>query len=173
MDMKKRGLSLLVVIVLSLATIVGCADDKDNIGEFTGQEITYQLYSSSDYNHDGHITFKERKDKTVEAEVFLEDTQSGAFHPLHLHYGPLGADGDLATLLNPIDGATGVSKTQFGFLGDESSFTFTDLLNFDGSVKVHLDNGRFKEIVLAGGNIGSNRLNETSIKNCTDFEVTL
>ena len=152
-------------------TVASCDDDSQDqdLGEFTGNEITYQLFAASGYNNDGHITFRERKDESIQAEIALSNTQDGGIHPLHLHKGPVGADGDLVAILTPVEGKTGKSLTIFRVLGDETAFIYTDLLNFDGSIRVHLDNGIYKDEVLAGGNVGINRLNEVNIVSCTDF----
>lgn len=158
-------------IALLALTVASCDDDSQNqdLGEFTGNEITYQLFASSDYKNDGYITFKERKDESIQAEVILSNTQDGGFHPLHLHQGPINADGDLVAILNPVEGKTGKSNTVFDVLGDETKFTYTDLLNYNGSIRVHLDDGIYKDEVLAGGNIGTNRLNDFNVVSCTDF----
>lgn len=152
-------------------TVVSCDDDSQNqdLGEFTGSEITYQLFASSDYNNEGYITFKERKDESIQAEVVLSNTQDGGVHPLHLHREPITADGALVAILNPVEGESGQSRTIFSVLGDETKFTFADLLNFDGSIRVHLDDGIYKDEILAGGNVGINRLNDLNVVSCTDF----
>lgn len=150
-------------------TVASCDEDSQDLGEFTGNEVTYQLFASSGYDNDGHITFMELKDESIQAEVVLSNTQDGGMHPLHLHSGPISADGDLVALLTPVEGKTGKSLTVFRVLGDETEFTYTDLLNFDGSIRVHLDDGIYKDIVLAGGNVGINRLNEVNVAVCTDF----
>ncbi|MDN5200394.1 hypothetical protein QQ008_03455 [Fulvivirgaceae bacterium BMA10] len=168
--MRKNYSILVAFLVFSCVFVVSCSDSEPtNLGEFTGNEVTYQLFSASDYNIAGHIIFKQKTDNGIQAEVSLQNTQDGALHPLHLHYGAIGNDGDLALLLEPIKGLSGKSTTVFSILGDESKFTYDDLLNFDGSVKVHLDDGLNRDVVLAGGNIGKNNLNSTSIKACTDF----
>jgi hypothetical protein len=41
-------------------------------------------------------------------------------------------------------------------LDDQTQFSYEDLLNFNGSVKVHMDDGPNKDVVLAGTNIGIN-----------------
>ncbi len=160
----------LLVAVVALFTFA-CDDNEPDLGDFTGNEVTYQINAADEYDITGTITFKEKKDNSIVAEVKVNNTQDGALHPLHLHYGAIGADGDLAALLNPIKGNAGTSTTAFNVLGDEQAFTYTQLLNFDGSIKIHLDDAVNKDVVLAGGNIGINRQGDTGIKNCTDFEV--
>lgn len=156
-------------------TVASCDEDNQDqdLGEFTGNEVTYQLFASSGYDNEGHITFRERKDESIQAEVVLSNTQDGGMHPLHLHNGPVGADGGLVAILSPVEGKTGKSLTIFRVLGDETEFTYTNLLNFDGSIRVHLDNGIYKDEVLAGGNVGINRLNDVNIVSCTDFSPGL
>lgn len=161
----------LLITSLFLIVLTGCEDAEKIDGDYTGKEITYQLFSSTDYGNDGNITFKEKKDGSLQIDISLVNTQEGGVHPAHLHHGPLSDDNPLAAMLEPVLGETGKSQTILSELGDGIKFTYEDLLQFDGSVKVHLDNGQFKHIVIAGGNIGINKTSEAGIKSCTDFSI--
>ncbi|MEQ9412293.1 MAG: hypothetical protein RIF39_00610, partial [Cyclobacteriaceae bacterium] len=57
---------------------------------------------------------------------------------------------------NPVLGSTGRSETNFVQLANETKLNYTELLGLEASIKVHLsDVGPERDIVLAGGNIGS------------------
>lgn|GEM_PF-3663313 len=41
----------------------------------------------------------------------LIGTEKGQFHPVHIHFDDIAGHGEIAAVLNPIDGATGNSTT--------------------------------------------------------------
>lgn len=50
---------------------------------------------------------------------------------------------------------TGISETKLTRFADETKVSYTDLIELNACIKVHLsDVGPEKDIVLAGGNIG-------------------
>lgn len=133
------------------------SDDADDV--YTGREMVYDLFQTSDFPVSGSVIFKERNDSSVEVNVNLNGTEGNVFHPVHLHYGDVTTpDAEIAFLLNDLKGEEGISSTIVRTLSDESQFTFDKLQEFDGSVKVHLGaTGADADIVLAGGNIGLNQ----------------
>lgn len=145
-----------LLFITSLA-FVSCSDDDQAENDlFTGREVTYNLLQGSDFPVYGTVTFKERKDLSLQAEIKLEGTEGDAAHPAHMHYGDISnPDAEMALPLNDLSAETGESITIITKLMDETSFGYDDLLVFDGSVKVHLSaTGDGKNVVLAGGNIG-------------------
>ena len=139
-------------------------DTTDSVDRvFTGKEQSYRLVSASDYNIQGMATFQEKADGELQLTLQLENTVSGGLHPAHMHYGTVDVpDSEMALMLTPVEGATGTSVTTFSSLLDGSPFTFADLLDFDGSVKVHLDDGANSKVVLCGANIGRNETTDAS-----------
>lgn len=135
-----------------------CSDDDNSVSEFTGNETVYNLTPESTYySGSGTVTFKERVDQGVTIDIAMDPTGSGGSHPAHLHYGTFDVpDAEMAAMLVPVDATTGTSSTTIYKLLDETEITFNDLMNFDGSVKVHLDDGPNKTVVLAATNIGIN-----------------
>ena len=90
-------------------------------------------------------------------ESAMDPTGSGGFHPAHLHYGTFdNPDAEMAAMLNPVDATTGESSTTIYKLLDETKVTYMDLVEFDGSIKIHLDDGPNKKVVIAAANIGLN-----------------
>jgi len=161
------------VTSLISALIFAACEDSGSLSsnpDLLSNEIVYALSSSTDdYNVHGIIAFSENDDNALTAEVILENTSAGSFHPVHIHYGPLNkADTTLAFQLNPVDGATGESITTFNRLLNGDEFNFADLLSFDGSVKVHLDAGPNRNIILAATNIGKNTSVDDIVANCSD-----
>lgn len=124
--------------------------------DFTGNEVTYDLQATSQYNVSGIVTFKEKRDGSAEVLVELAGTSGDLKLPVHLHLGDISKPGaDVAALLNPIDAKTGISTTALKQLADETWISYADLIKLEGCIKVHLsDTGPERDIILAGGNIG-------------------
>ncbi len=137
--------------------VVGCQGNENAESEFTGREMVYPLAQGSEYDIQGTVTFKERSDGTSNIDVDLSGTEGIAEHPVHLHPGDISTPGaDVAALLNPVSGASGKSETILVRLSDESPVSYNDLINMDACIKIHLAaSGPDRDIILAGGNIGS------------------
>ncbi len=161
--------SLFVSVVVLLLGF--SCDEKTEIieSEFTGNEVVYQLVSTTDYDMSGHIVFKEKKDGSLQVETVLENTQKGGIHPVHLHHGSVSEDGYLVAILNPVSGNTGSGITEITALGSGKSFNYSDLLKYNGSIRIHLDDSYNSNVILSGGNIGTNNQGESNVKSCTDF----
>ena len=136
--------------------VLGCQESETAVSEFTGNEVAYSLQSGSVYDISGTITFKERKDGTAQAVVMLKGTEGDLQHPVHLHLGNISApDADIAALLNPVVGKTGISETRLTALANEEPITFDQLIDLNACIKIHLsDVGPERDIILAAGNIG-------------------
>ncbi len=139
-------------------SLIAC-QDNGNIArdEFTGNEVVYPLQQASDFNVSGTVSFKEKMDGSAWIIVALSGTEGNIAHPVHLHLGNIGTpDADVAALLNPVSGMTGLSETKLTQLSDESAISYKQLIDLNACVKVHLDaSGPDRDIILAGGNIGS------------------
>ncbi len=149
---------LLFSKILVVACLLSACDGSDDAsGAFTGRQTAYAMVSASEYNMQGTATFREKTGGDLQLTVQLENTVAGGQHPGHLHYGTVNVPGsEIALMITPVEGATGTSVTTFNQLADGTPFTFDDLMGFDGSIKVHLDGGANKDVVLAGANIGQN-----------------
>jgi hypothetical protein len=117
--------------------------------------MSYPLYQGSEYNISGNVTFKETKDKSTVIILNLNGTENGLLHPVHLHFDNITGNGEIASVLNPVNGKSGISTTTLGALDNNSSITYSQLLEMEASIKIHLsDTEPGKNIILAGGNIG-------------------
>ncbi len=153
-----------------LMVAFSCTEKAEIIeSELTGNEVVYQLVSTTDYDMSGHIIFKEKKDGSLHIETILQNTQKGGIHPVHLHHGSVSEDGYLVAILNPVSGDSGSGITEIAALGNGKSFTYSDLLKYNGSIRIHLDDSYNSNIILSGGNIGTNNQGESNVKSCTDF----
>lgn len=151
-----EGVMKKFAIIFAIAALAAC-HDSESVQEFTGNETTYELVAGSEYPISGSITFKERFDGFTTALVALKGTSGDAMHPVHLHLGNLTkAQADVAALLSPVNANTGLSETVLSRLADDTPVRYTDLANLDACIKIHLSEaGPGRDVVLAGGNIGS------------------
>ena len=140
-----------------MVILSGCEKEETSETDFTGKSIVYQLVSGSEYDISGTATFKEKNDGSTLIVIKLNGTSGDSFHPVHLHYGTVEQEGEMAAMLYPLNGSTGESKTDLKMLADNSPITYAELLTFDGSIRVHLDDGANKDIILAYNNIGKNQ----------------
>jgi hypothetical protein len=138
-------------------SLLACQEDDRINQEYTGNETVYSLQQASDYVVDGTVTFKEKKDGTTVVIVALSGTEGSIEHPVHLHLGNISAPGaDVAALLNPVVGSTGMSETPLKQLSDETAVTYKELIKMNACIKIHLAaSGSDRDIILAGGNVGS------------------
>jgi hypothetical protein len=152
--MKSVRISLLCFGVFFFSCEEG---EKSLSSDLTGNETVFSLVQGSQYDINGNITFKEKKDGSTQVEVSLRGTSGEIYHPVHLHVGDISlVDADLAAQLNPVYGKTGTSSTNLKMLADESMITYNDLKSFAGSIKIHLAAaGPERDIILAAGNIGT------------------
>ncbi len=148
----KSWIGVLIIIV----ALYGC-EESQNVSDLTGNEATYALQQTSDFDVSGTVTFKEQRDGSAFIVVELEGTDGDVELPVHLHMGDISEpDAEVAALLNPVLGSTGRSETNFVQLANETKLNYTDLIGLEASIKIHLsDVGPERDIVLAGGNIGA------------------
>jgi hypothetical protein len=139
-----------------LLVLNACHENESVTSEFTGNETAYPLLAGSAYPINGTVTFKEKKDGSTLIRIELSGTEGDVKLPVHLHLGTIATpDADIAALLEPVTGKTGVSETIFSVLSDETPISYQDLLHLSACVKVHLAaSGPDRDIILAGGNIG-------------------
>jgi hypothetical protein len=158
--MKKLALLLTMLVFLN-----ACQENEPVQRDLTGNETTYALLSGSTYPVNGTVTFQELKDGTTRIRVALSGTEGSIKHPVHLHLGNIATpDADVAALLNPVPGQTGISETTLKQLADESPVTYQQLVQLNACIKIHLaESGPDKNIILAGGNIGSATSDDSSV----------
>ena len=157
--MKKLAL-LLCALFLGIATF-SCDNSEGSDSEFTGQEVSFDLIPGTVQGNttSGQMVVRERSNGQVQVEITLNNVLNNASHPVHLHFGSLDDDGDVALLLNRLleENGTGRSVTVLSNLDDNTSITYASFLNFDGSIKIHFeDSGPLENAILGSTNIGIN-----------------
>ncbi|WP_290567888.1 CHRD domain-containing protein [Leeuwenhoekiella sp. UBA6783] len=143
-----------------LPTLVAQGDIGAN--ELTGNTKTYLLGSKDVATISGSALFSERKDGTTLVELNINGTPAGGMHPAHIHNNTAVEGGSIAITLGTVDGTTGMSAIQVETLDDyETPVSYSDLLDFDGYINVHLSAADLGTIV-AQGDIGENELTGAS-----------
>ncbi|WP_237708825.1 CHRD domain-containing protein [Gillisia marina] len=138
-----------------LGTLVAQGDIGQN--ELTGDTKAYELESVAFDEINGNVTFSKRKNGEALAVVTLNNTTAGAMYPGHIHENTAAEGGDIAVSLNPVNGDTGVGKTNIAAFDDGTEFNFDAILNYDGYVNIHLSADELGTLV-AQGDIGQNEL---------------
>lgn len=136
-----------------LSTLIAQGDIGGN--ELTGESQEYALGPVSDPGISGTATFAERVNGYTLVTVALTGTSEGNSHPSHIHHNSAAEGGGIAVDFNPIDGGTGISRTNLRALNDATPITYTGLLDFNGFVNVHLSATELSTLI-AQGDIGSN-----------------
>lgn len=137
-----------------LGTIVAQGDIGQN--ELTGVSKVYTLNPVAVPTISGTATFFQRKNGEALAVLNIANTPAGGVHPAHIHMGSVAtAPGAIKFTFNPVNGTTGMSKTNVSKLDDQTAFGYSDVLTVNGYVNVHLSADALATIV-AQGNIGMN-----------------
>ncbi|WP_396637824.1 CHRD domain-containing protein [Maribacter sp. R77961] len=123
--------------------------------ELTGESITYDLGSVSDPQISGTATFSQRVNNETLVEIALSGTTEGGIHPAHIHMGAAPGPGPIIVSLSPVIGANGLSATNVTMLSDGTTLNYSDMLNIDGYINVHLSSEQL-EVLIAQGNVGAN-----------------
>ncbi|WP_179008321.1 CHRD domain-containing protein [Winogradskyella forsetii] len=137
-----------------LGTLVAQGDIGQN--ELTDDSVTYPLATVDVAGISGTAEFTKRVNGEALATLSLVGTPDGGMHPAHIHAGSVAtAPGGIIFTFNPVDGTSGMSKTNVSMLDDESAFNYDDVLSVDGYINVHLSANELGTLV-AQGNAGSN-----------------
>jgi len=140
----------------NLATIVAQGDIGQN--ELTGESISYMLGEKDIPGVSGSVLFEERVNGEAQATIMLDNTMDGGMHPAHIHMNSAAEGGDILYTFSPVNGTTGLSRSNVALLDDEQTmFGYDDVLTVDGYVNVHLSVDDLATL-LAQGNIGSNAM---------------
>jgi len=148
-----------------LSTLVAQGDIGRN--ELTGEKIIYDLNERDVAGISGTIEFAERINETTLVTINLTGTPDGGSHPAHIHENDIATTGNIIVGLSPVNGDTGISKTQVEALVGGAAVTYTELLTINAYVNVHLSDSDLATIV-AQGNIGSNAGTESKTYNVTN-----
>ncbi len=170
--MTMKALNSLLLLGFGLIILVSCKDEETNPASLTGKSVTYSLFTGApEWGYEGDVTLAERKDGFALISIELMGPEGTSKFPAHLHYGPYSLVADMAAMLTPIDAATGKSETLLKQLASGESITYSELINFDGHIKVHLGDGDNKNVILVYGNIGTNpaTANSANVADCESW----
>lgn len=138
-----------------LGTIVAQGDIGQN--ELTGESKSYTLDERAVDGISGTILFEERVNGEAQATISLDGTPDDGMHPAHIHMNTAVEGGGILYTFTPVDGSTGMSRSNVAALDDDTTFGYADVLEVDGYVNVHLSADDLGTIV-AQGDIGQNEL---------------
>ncbi|MEK6478001.1 CHRD domain-containing protein [Catalinimonas sp. 4WD22] len=144
----------------NLGTILSQGDIGQN--ELSGESITYDLEERAVEGISGIITFEERVNEEILATIMLEGTPEGGSHPAHIHENSYVEGGGIVLTFNPVDGNTGMSRTNITSFDDGGEISIAIIEDYDGYVNVHLSATELGTIV-AQGDIGANELTGESV----------
>jgi len=150
----------------------GCQENETNPSALTGKSVSYSLFTGDEeWGFQGEVTFSERVDGLAVITFDLSGPRDVSQFPAHLHYGSYSVEADIASMLTPIDGGTGRSETLITQLANGQKIAYSELLEFNGHIKIHLGDGDNKNVILAYGNIGSNpsTVARANLANCASW----
>ncbi len=150
-----------IIFLLLIFVALSSCEEKDQNTEFTGNEIEFQMIPGTvDGNTTtGTLVIKERNDGRAQIEVTINNVLQNAEHAVHLHFGSLEDNGVVATYLTTLKEEDGVGKsiTILDRLDDNTTINFSQLSQFNGSIKIHFEaSGPMENEILASTNIGLN-----------------
>jgi hypothetical protein len=137
----------------ALGTLVAQGDIGQN--ELTGKKMSYTLAQKDVVGINGTVEFAERRNQTTLVTIRLAGTSAGGIHPAHIHENNVATSGNIIAGLNPVNGDTGISRTQVAALVGGAAITYAQFLASNAYVNVHLS-GADMATIIAQGNIGSN-----------------
>lgn len=145
------------LLVLPILLLFACNINQDP--EALVRSVEYPMRQANYNPVYGNVKVSELAPGKLEVSVALENTSKNLTHPAHLHFGSISEVGELAFKLNPIDGETGTSITVLDQvkLSNGETLTYDTFLNMNGSIKIHMDELYFKNMVLSYANIGANQ----------------
>lgn len=135
------------------STVILQADIGAN--RLTGETVSYHLDSTSNSEVYGTVTFHQRENNETFVEFMLNNTPEDGMHPAHIHENSVAEGGDIVVTFNPVDGATGMSRTNISTTDADVPISYDEILEFDGHINVHKSADEL-DVLIAQGNIGAN-----------------
>lgn len=152
-----------------LSTLVAQGDIGQN--ELTGQKMSYDLTEKDVAGISGTVEFAERVNESTLVTISLVGTPAGGSHPAHIHENDIATTGNIIVGLNPVNGDTGISKTQVASLVGGTAIKYSEFLTLNAYINVHLSDTDLATLV-AQGNIGSNAGNGSGSSESKSYNVT-
>lgn len=134
------------------ATLIAQADIGGN--EVTGTFTSYTLSPVLSSNISGTVRFTKRVNGTTLVVVELRGASTIGSYRAFIRENDAASGGLIVVTLNPVHGGLGNSSTNVSHLNDGTSFSYDQLLNFDGHVQVIAY--EFSPNYVAQSNIGIN-----------------
>lgn len=149
------------IFILLFLVVLSACNDKDLNADFTGNELEIQMIPGTIEGNTttGLVIIKERTDGKAQIEVRVNNVLPNSEHPVHFHFGSLDDNGNVASFLTTLKEENGIGKsiTILDRLDDNTSLSFTQLMDFNGSLKVHFEaSGPLENEVLVSANLGMN-----------------
>ena len=146
------------VLPILLFLLFSCNDENAVPGPTpTGQSKSYTINPVVDPTISGSIKFIENSDNSTTIEVSMTTTSENDTHPAHLHFNSAAETGGIALTLTPVAGSTGTSSTTVTQLDNGTLLSYTDFLNFDGHLNVHVSEEDLESLI-GQADIGTNEL---------------
>lgn len=150
---KKVIPQLIILVAVFLLIASGCSKNESTPGPTTARKTTYTLKVKDVLGITGTATFTETNSTTTTIDIALTGAPSGT-HPAELCMNSAIEGGPVVITLNPVD-ATGKSSTAV------TTMTYTQLIVYDGFIKVHKSNTELN-VIIAQGDIGGNVITTTN-----------
>lgn len=125
--------------------------------EITNVSKVYVLGSVAVPAISGTATFFKRVNGEALSIVKLNNTTAGTSHPGHIHANTAAQGGGIVFTFNPVNGDTGISKTNISKLDNGTAFGYEQLIVFNGYINFHVSATNLATLV-AQGDIGQNEL---------------
>jgi hypothetical protein len=145
------------ILILFSSILISCKNDPDPVPIPTGSNETFDLASVADPSISGTAEFIENKDNSTTINLQLSGTPAGGMHPAHIHLNTAAEGGDIVLTLGTVMGGTGMSSITVSSLDDGAPISYSQLINFDGYINVHVSSSDLATLV-AQGDIGENAL---------------
>ncbi len=142
---------MVVTVILLIAS--SCSKNESTPGPSTARKTTYTLKVKDVLGVTGTATFTETSSTTTTIDLALTGAPSGT-HPAELCSNSAIEGGPVVITLNPVD-ATGKSSTAV------TAMTYTQLIVYDGFIKVHKSSTE-PNVIIAQGDIGGNVITTTN-----------
>lgn len=160
-NVRMKRISTYFMMLAFVAILGACTEENAGDSEFTGNEVRMELIPGtvSGNTTTGSLLIRERTTGEAQLDITLDNVISGAEHPVHLHFGSLDDNGDVATFLTTVRevGGVGVSSTVLTRLDNDESVNYSSLVTFNGSIKIHFEaSGPMEDAILGSANIGLN-----------------
>jgi hypothetical protein len=145
------------ILILFSSILISCKNDPDPVPIPTGSKETFDLASVADPSISGTAEFIENKDNSTTINLQLSGTPAGGMHLAHIHLNTAAEGGDIVLTLGTVMGETGMSSITVSSLDDGTPISYSQLINFDGYINVHVSSSDLATLV-AQGDIGENAL---------------